>query len=895
MMLTEEILLRVLAQVGITGDVSELVLQSFREQGVVISDSQRTSLNTTLMLEDSLMGDVGDTIISPREFADCYNDPPEEKYVQQGIIAVGGMGEIHQVFDFSLNRALAMKVIHTSLHSNQSIVMRFIEEAQVVAQLQHPNIVPIHEIGVLEDGRQYFTMKKIEGESFDQRIVDVHRAVRENEWFPTEDGWSLRRLLSTFLEICDAISYAHSKGVIHRDIKPDNIMIGAFGEVLVLDWGIAKILGKEVDEDDSIITERSELNAFQTRMGQVAGTPAYMSPEQAIGRIDLIDERSDIYALGALLYEILSGKPPYSGDSGQDILNQVRTRPPLPLAEIRSIPFDEEIEVEHHREQDFSRHQLQEDQGPPIPIELISVCEKAMSREKDERFQNTVDLAQGIRDWLDGAQKHEQAMSVIAKAQQIGKEAQQLQLQREQLQRELEQETVLGWDSLAKKRKHWNKEDAVMKLEIEQERLEAEEEYLYRAAFTHMPKMVAAHRGLAHLYRKWHQQAERSNNRRDQFRCEQALEHHVRDLPALEQASFLQYLQGTGQLSVYTTQDGASLVLERYHAIDHRLEAIIQESIGELPLQQIPMEMGSYRLRVTASGYAEMLVPFEVSRLSNVHLGTKEKPLSLVSQLGEDECYIPEGYTKVGGDPEAINGLPARRLWIDSFIIKKFPVTNREYLRFLNSLLRDGQREIAWQCSPKKGSHQLYESLYYFCEQKQVFTVSQEEDSVLQGLDWPVCFIDWNCANAYAAWLSKKTGKPWRLPHELEWEKAARGVDGRIYPWGDLFDASFCCMADSQEEALPCDIWDFPADESPYGVRHMAGLVSEWTASAWNPYGPTIENERFIVEEEDPDDDKVIRGGYWEDYPGRLRLACRDDGSVFFRDNYLGFRLVLSL
>ena len=156
---------------------------------------------------------------------------------------------------------------------------------------------------------------------FGEAIEEVHGAVVNDRWRITSSGWSFRRLVDAFHDVCSAVAYAHSKGVLHRDLKPENIMLGEYGEVLVVDWGIAKVLGRrdhaaEAGDLDAVSTDRSEAGAHATRMGQVAGTPAYMSPEQARGEIDRLDGRTDVYALGAILYEILTGRTAYEGNSG---------------------------------------------------------------------------------------------------------------------------------------------------------------------------------------------------------------------------------------------------------------------------------------------------------------------------------------------------------------------------------------------------------------------------------------------------------------------------------------------------------------------------------------------------------------------------------------------------
>jgi serine/threonine-protein kinase len=234
---------------------------------------------------------------------------PVERYELHGEIARGGMGVVFAARDRALSREVAVKVLRAEVRDNGDIARRFVEEALITGQLQHPGVPPIHDLGTLPDGRPFIAMKLIKGRTL-AALLGERRAVEHT------------RYLTVFEQVCQAVAYAHSKGVIHRDIKPSNVMVGAFGEVQVMDWGLAKVLDQESHDlrgphgpanegDSEILTGRSA--GLATQAGSMLGTPAYMPPEQARGELHRTDRREDVFALGALLCEILTGRPPYTG------------------------------------------------------------------------------------------------------------------------------------------------------------------------------------------------------------------------------------------------------------------------------------------------------------------------------------------------------------------------------------------------------------------------------------------------------------------------------------------------------------------------------------------------------------------------------------------------------
>jgi len=289
---------------------------------------QRALLESAPKITERVESDAGMESVRP----DSSSDPLWDGRIRiKGEVGRGAMGFILRGRDTRLRRELALKVAPASREElPKQQLARFIEEAQVTAQLEHPNVVPVHDFGVDPDGRAYFSMKLIRGQSLEEILEKRGRGDAK-----TLSEFGLRRLLDVFMQVCQALEYAHAKGVIHRDLKPANIMVGDFSEVLVMDWGVAKLKGRpdrpvpsqnpsQPDSEQSpmpsmvsieskgVSSVRAEKTAWRTQLGTVVGTPAYMSPEQAQG--ESVDERSDLYSLGVMLYELLTGRVPFDDD-----------------------------------------------------------------------------------------------------------------------------------------------------------------------------------------------------------------------------------------------------------------------------------------------------------------------------------------------------------------------------------------------------------------------------------------------------------------------------------------------------------------------------------------------------------------------------------------------------
>ncbi|MBI3466552.1 MAG: signal peptidase I [Planctomycetes bacterium] len=289
--------------------------------------------------------------------------------------AEGGLGQVFVAHDEELHREVALKELQDRHADHAESRSRFVLEAEITGALEHPGIVPVYGLGQYADGRPFYAMRFVRGDSLKQAIETFHRRDKSFAFQPGERSLELRKLLRRFIDVCNAVEYAHSRGVIHRDIKPANVMLGAHGETLVVDWGLAKVIGRQGEhQSTSEITLRPNAasGAVSTQIGSAMGTPAYMSPEQAAGKLDNLGPASDIYSLGATLYHLLTGRAPFEGADVRRILSKVEagefTRP---------------------------RHVTRE-----VPKPLEAVCLKAMARQPERRYPSCRALADDIERWL---------------------------------------------------------------------------------------------------------------------------------------------------------------------------------------------------------------------------------------------------------------------------------------------------------------------------------------------------------------------------------------------------------------------------------------------------------------------------------------------------------------
>lgn len=331
---------------------------------------------------------------------------PAESYRIGPEIARGGMGQIRESEDIKLGRTVAIKILHEESGHDRTREARFLFEAKVLARLEHPNIVPIHDI-VWEKGRPlFYSMKLVNGMTLQSILNDLRDQKPE-----TLAEFPLAELLSIFQKVCDAMAFAHSRGIIHRDLKPENIMVGEFGEVLVMDWGIAKDLGSPDVVSSTSFLPGKEDNFQATLEGDVMGTPQYMSPEQAEGKINELDARSDIYSLGAILYAILTLRPPVEGETLAEVLKKVSSGCITSPTELRTTAQRTRDKTEKAEILKTSKiHPLPHTPSGRVPPALSSVAMQALRQDKKERYQTVEALSSDVEAYQRGfATEAEQA------------------------------------------------------------------------------------------------------------------------------------------------------------------------------------------------------------------------------------------------------------------------------------------------------------------------------------------------------------------------------------------------------------------------------------------------------------------------------------------------------
>jgi serine/threonine protein kinase/formylglycine-generating enzyme required for sulfatase activity len=750
-------------------------------------------------------------------------DFPDGRYRLMDEIGRGGMGTVQLAFDQAMEREVALKTLRPERQADPAAQRVFWAEAKVTGQLEHPQIVPVHDMGILPSGQLYYSMKRVRGIDLSKIIISL---IRQND--PNlAKKYTLYRMLSLFVQACQGIAYAHAQGVLHRDLKPANLMFGDFGEVLVLDWGLA-----------IRYTNLSEVER-RRQLGRAVGTPGYMSPEQAKGEIDKMGPASDVFSLGAVLYEILTLTPVVQMDDPKTVIRRLTREP-----------------IEPPRKRSPERQ---------IPGALEALCLWALEKRVEDRPRSASEFAEELQSFLEGAKERARRREEASSRETQGKELSQRYHELQERAGRLRTEASLlslSIDPLAspqEKQSLWQKEDMAKQIEAEEGQVFGEAVRMLSQALSHDPEHKPTRIALAELYLSRLSSIEARGGSEEEVRL-------LRQLASTyDDGRFAAQLSGDGSLTLSCNPGTAQASLYRYEEENRVLRPKPLEEMGQVPISAKTLPMGSYAVVLRNRGMAPAAIPFHVGRCEQVDIAIR---LHRTDRVVPGFAYIPGGLffaqsTQTPGE-------------LQDFCIQVLPVTFGEYEIMLTELQSDAPRYV-----PRLGNTVLCSrgtNGRYFADPELIRAAALCDLPKGPVSSLPVFGVSFEDASMFAEWRSSKDGIRYRLPSALEWEKSARGADDRIYPWGNYFDLSFCKHRYSRHNAFsPEPVGSFPTDESPYGVKDCAGGVSEWVMD-----GPSR-------------DWRYVRGGAWDEGTDACRVSYRNSFPMDGRFRGIGFRLAYSL
>ena len=785
-----------------------------------------------------------------------------------GELGRGGMGVVMEGQDPELARSVAVKVVLDPARVTAAQLARFVVEARVTGQLQHPNIVPVYAMGVTDGGQVFFAMKKVEGRT----MAQVLTALADGDPATLQE-WTRPRLLQAFMQVCNAVAYAHSRHVLHRDLKPGNVMFGPFGEVLVMDWGLVR----RVDDDEAppwaggdafaetvealAPTETSSLagpdfvmpTMARTADGAMIGTPGYMSPEQSCGDLEQLDARSDLWSLGAILYELLTLQRAYVADSIYALIFRSMHGPP-----------------------DDPRERAPERR---VDGEIAEICLKALAREPDDRFDSVSQLSEAVQAFVEGSRRRAAAAGHVKAS---------VRAWRGYLRAREEHERLLEVEEDLRGRiKPWlpveEKEDLIQAQdrleELVEERVDRFEAAVAECeqALSQDPENLDASAQLAAMHYARFEEAERDGDPTKK-------RHHRRRVMRYDDGRYAAQLQGTGAVTLETDPSGAEVLAQpvlRQGLIWPLGEPVL---LGRTPLVDLPLEMGSWIFTIRSPGRRDTTCPILIERGARWTSGDRPIPLLRDADIGPDFVYVPRGPFVAGGDAEAWGSEPREVRQVDGFLMSRHPVTMAEWAEYL-TWLSGRDPEAAWSAVPRIRTTDVGAGMGQMWPRPapgQPYSVPEVDgDGDEWDPRWPVCGITWRDVQGFLRWWGARTGLPCVLPSENEWEKAARGVDGRFLPWGDRFDSSLCAMLTSRPgPARPEPVGGRPHDRSVYGVQDLAGCIRTMCRDLGFDGKPDL---------------RPIRGGAFRYDERNCRLAWRNGLERGRLAQSVGFRLARPL
>jgi serine/threonine-protein kinase len=785
----------------------------------------------------------------------------EPRYDLGASLGVGGVGKVISARDREIGRIVALKTLKHDAAS-PSVIERFVTEAKVTAQLEHPNVVPVYDMGTLPNGQPFYTMRVTKRQSLQDVLGNAE----------LRKQWPLFRLMGTFVQVSQALAYAHSRGVLHRDIKPENILLGDFGEVYLADWGNAKTVACPEGSDPlELVNAPRDPHAQPSGL---SGTPGYIAPEQIRGERAIVDHRADIFALGVVLYEMLTGEHPFDAATVLAVILATQTREPRRPTEI----------------------------APSCPLVLEDLCLAMLQKDPKKRPESAETVAAEAQAFLEGAKekarRREEARRLCGLAEVPIQRTRELGVEYERLLAESRDalKEIKGHEPIEAKRPGWGLEDRARAVERDQARAVAEAIELFTKALAYDPQLSEARAGLADLY--WSRAVDAENKRASAQQV-----YYETLVTEFDDGRYAALLKTDAVLSVETSLPGAAIIAHPYVERDRVLVKGEPRYLGLSPLREARVAPGSYLVVVKHAGCQDVRVPVLLKRGEVTKLSLN---LYTHAEIGEGFVYVPGGPFVAGGDAGAAESLPRAAHEVADFAVARYPVTFREYCAFLDDL-----EQVDPSLARKRAPHDLRGSEGFAVRKDErglwepvpeiIEGDAREMFPIEQGHLWsvPVVLVDWFDAVAYCAWRSERDGISIRLPTEVEWEKAARGVDGRAFPWGDHFDPTFCLMRASRPFMPQVEpVGTFPTDCSPYGAHDMAGGVREWMAdvhgeTTWDAALAEVEPSDGAERGTSPT--RVIRSGNWNATDVYCRAANRSRFPSLVRGTGLGFRVARAL
>ena len=802
-----------------------------------------------------ICGAPSETMLSPEELRRALGIPAGDRiqdYEGLSAIGIGGVGAVFSAHEPGLNREVALKILRPQYRNQAERIEWFIREARATAQIDHPNIPPVHRLGVFDDVGVYFTMKRVEGETL--RVI-LRKLNDDQEGY--RRTYTLHRLLEIFIGACNGVAFAHSHGILHCDLKPGNLMVGDYGEVLVMDWGMARYRadldrggsGKnkmELDLECPLDSNPPDDPSEDDRI-ILGGTPAFMPPEQLTGEETDPTEAGDVYGLGAILYTILTWK---------------------------SAPFDTELPSE-----ELMRRAADGRIAPPrkaaprsllVPLELEAICLKAMARDLNKRYKTVAELLRDIRNYLDGfpvaaysprplyrltklVRRHPLVPATLMAAlltwvgyfgfahfSSLSQSNSLINLaEYNYTQAKNYNALALRTFNLLRERSEYaGGNGRERELENELFRLIAEQENGYNSALEFISRATeyglreaAVNRMCRDIFRSslnFYLRVENYDSllsflRQSRLRWKTLFERAVGQDPKL--AELVEKIDNRiGELEIRGLfQPGRKMTIRDAAGKIVRLGEATPGPEGGGPLaenlpigetkQSFELAAGNYLLDITLPAGAEVTAPVTVPVA-----GTAVIELAIPDTFPPDVRYISGG--------EFFHGSSAGRFGVGKsklppYLIGASEVTFDEYLKF-------------WQDLKTPEEKRKYLGWYAFSPDSEERRPLWDEQGKLAAPftgDLPVVGISGEAAEAYCAWLGKRLGMTCRLPTRLEWEKAARGVDGRAYVWGNAYEPGRALLRDHPERGrypVGAPPGTFPKDVSVYGVHDLTGNVREF-------------------------------------------------------------------